>query len=220
AVLLPTPVAALASWLPSCSWLVPLDSPRPAVVSRARPRGPARSACGARRGDRAPVRRDDHPRPRLLPRLGAGPDGPPPPRLARLSDAVLSASKGLEESQQALSLDPEVGSIFEVHRILLEGVRPELEDTIRKGVSAEHAVASVLRRYANRLAELSDPMFAERRQDVLDVERRLLRALAGRAEPRLPGGDARSPVVVVAEDLTPTEAAALSGAHVAGLVLE
>ena len=46
---------------------------------------------------------------------------------------------------------------------------------------------------------------AERSQDVLDVERRLLRALAGRARGRARGTGGRRPpaVVVVAEDLTP-----------------
>ena len=141
-----------------------------------------------------------------------------PAELERLKEASAAAARGLEESRRALAADPKVGSIFEVHRIMLEAVEGELEDAVKKLSSAEHAVASVLRRYANRLAELSDPMFAERRQDVLDVERRLLRALAGRAEARL--ADGGSPVVVVAEDLTPTETAALAGSNVAGLVLE
>ena len=143
-----------------------------------------------------------------------------PAELVRLSRAVSETERGLEESQQSLALDPRVGSIFEVHRLLLQAVRGELEDAVRRGASAEHAAASVLRRYANRLAELTDPMFAERRQDVLDVERRLLRALAGRPAPSLPSGDGRSPLVLVAEDLSPSETAALAGSPVAALVLE
>lgn len=141
-----------------------------------------------------------------------------PQEVVRLADAVRAAQAGLSESQQGL--DPKVGSIFEAHRLLLEAVAPEIEEAVRAGAAAGHAVASVMRRYANRLAELPDPFFAERRQDVLDVERRLLSALAGLPAARVAGGDGRSPVVVVAEDLTPTEAAALSGAPVAGLVLE
>ncbi len=145
-----------------------------------------------------------------------------PSELLRLERASLEALAGLEESQRALSIDPQVGSIFEVHRILLQAVRGELDEAVRRGASAEHAVASVLRRYANRLAELSDPLFAERRQDVIDVERRLLRALAGRPAPTaVPAGAAGGrEVVVVAEDMTPSEAAALAGGPVAGLLLE
>lgn len=140
--------------------------------------------------------------------------------LERLARAQQEADRGLVESQKALVVDPKVGSIFEVHRMLLEAVTPEVADAVRGGASAEHAVETVLRRHANRLAQLADPVFAERRQDVLDVERRLLRALAGGPAPRRPDGDGRSPVVVVAEDLTPSETAALAGGRVVGLVLE
>ncbi len=141
-----------------------------------------------------------------------------PRELKRLKDAVTAAETGLSESQRGL--DKEVGSIFEAHRLLLEAVAVEIQAEVEKGAAAGHAVASVLRRYANRLKELNDPFFAERRQDVLDVERRLLAALSGLPAHGVPSGDGRTPVVVVAEDLTPTEAAALARGDVAGLVLE
>ena len=143
-----------------------------------------------------------------------------PHEIERLARAVRSATRGLEEAQRALSIDPKVGSIFEVHRILLDAVRPEIEESIRRGASADHATATVLSRYANRLASIADPMFAERRQDVLDVERRLLRALAGLANAAPPSAEGSGDVVLVAEDLTPSDAASLAGGRVAGLVLE
>lgn len=141
-----------------------------------------------------------------------------PRELERLARAVQVAVRGLEESQRALALDPRVGSIFEVHRILLDAVRGEIEEAVRSGSSAEHATATVLSRYASRLASIADPMFAERRQDVLDIERRLLRALSGSSassQDRPTAGE-----VLVALDLTPSEAAALAGGRVGGLVLE
>lgn len=141
-----------------------------------------------------------------------------PRELERLARAVQVAVRGLEESQRALALDPRVGSIFEVHRILLDAVRGEIEEAVRSGSSAEHATATVLSRYASRLASIADPMFAERRQDVLDIERRLLRALSGSSassQDRPAAGE-----VLVALDLTPSEAAALAGGRVGGLVLE
>src|SRR5262245_36009840 len=98
-----------------------------------------------------------------------------PAELEKLARAVGEAERGLEESRRALA--PEVGQIFDAHKSLLEAFGVEIEQAIRDGASAEHATESVLRRYANRLAELSDPVFAERRQDVIDLERRPLRAL-------------------------------------------
>jgi phosphotransferase system enzyme I (PtsI) len=141
-----------------------------------------------------------------------------PAEVERLKRAVSAAERGLEESQRAL--DPKVGAIFDAHRSFLEAFAVQIEDAVREGASAEHATESVLRRNANRLAELADPVFAERSQDVIDLERRLLRALAGQAPPRAPAGDGRSPLVVVAEEMTPSEAAALAGGRVAALVLE
>jgi phosphotransferase system enzyme I (PtsI) len=143
-----------------------------------------------------------------------------PAERRRLSDAVERALAGIESSRHALRADPQVGSIFDVHRLLLENVQGEIEGAIDAGASAEHAVATVLRRYANRLAEVPDPMFADRRNDVLDVERRLLRALAGAGDGRPATGEGKTGVVVVAEDLTPAETAALAGRRVAGIVLE
>jgi phosphotransferase system enzyme I (PtsI) len=143
-----------------------------------------------------------------------------PRERARLSAAFEAASRGLDESRKALAVDPQVGSIFEVHRILLEGVRGEIDEAVVAGSSAEHAVATVLRGYANRLAEIADPLFSERRTDVIDVERRLLLALSGRGVTGAAPGDGKTPLVVVAEDLTPTEAAALSQGSLAALVLE
>ena len=141
-----------------------------------------------------------------------------PAEVARLEAAVAAALQGLAETQGAL--DPQVGSIFDAHRMMLEGVRGRLVAAVEGGAGAEYAVASVLRGYANRFAASPDPMVAERRQDVLDLERRLLRALGARAGAEVVPGEGRGPFVVVAEDLTPTEAAVLDVRSVAGLVLE
>jgi phosphotransferase system enzyme I (PtsI) len=146
-----------------------------------------------------------------------------PREIDRLDAAVEAALRGLDESRGGL--DPQVGAIFDSHRLMLESVHGRLSSAVRSGASAEHAVASVLRGYANRFAASPDPMVAERKQDVLDLERRLLRALSGRTASGLPeglgqGGASGGPFVVVAEDLTPTEAAALDVRRVAGLVLE
>src|SRR5438046_611006 len=72
-----------------------------------------------------------------------------PEELLRLSKAIVDVERALAESQRALAVDPRVGSIFEVHRLLLGALRGEIEDAVRGGASAEHAVESILRRHAN-----------------------------------------------------------------------
>jgi phosphotransferase system enzyme I (PtsI) len=142
-----------------------------------------------------------------------------PKELERLRAAFLRAKEGLDETRRALAADPGAASVFDVHRMMLEAVEAEVSAAVEGGDGAEHAVATVLRGHANRFAQRADPLLAERRQDVLDLEKRLLRALSGAPSgPSLPSG--RGPTVVVAEDLTPAETAALGSSHVVGLVLE
>ena len=67
---------------------------------------------------------------------------------------------------------------------------------------------------ADSLAKLDDPLLAGRATDLRDVGRRVLRRLAGviEEEPELPA----EPVILLAEDLTPSDAAALDPARVLG----
>jgi phosphoenolpyruvate-protein kinase (PTS system EI component) len=142
-----------------------------------------------------------------------------PAELARLRRSVESAVQGLEESRRAVASDPAAASVFDTHRVMLEALEPEIGKAIRAGEGAEHAVASVLREHANRIAALPDPVFSERRQDVLDLEKRLLRALVGLPASPIASAE-RGPTVVIAGDLTPTETAALATSQIAALVLE
>jgi phosphotransferase system enzyme I (PtsI) len=142
-----------------------------------------------------------------------------PDELARLHRAVEAAGAGLDESRRAVSSDPAAASVFDTHRVMLEALELEIAKAIEKGEGAEHAVAAVLRDHANRLAALPDPVFSERSQDVLDLEKRLLRALAGLPSSPIAPAE-RGPTVVIASDLTPTETAALATSSIAGLVLE
>jgi phosphotransferase system enzyme I (PtsI) len=142
-----------------------------------------------------------------------------PREVERLRAAVAHAAAGLEESRRAVAADPGAASVFDVHRMMLEAVEGDIVKAVEQGEGAEHATATVLRGHANRFAARADPLLAERRQDVLDLEKRLLRALAGAPSgPTLPAG--RGPTVVVAEDLTPAETAGLGALQVVGLVLE
>ncbi len=152
------------------------------------------------------------------------PDAPPQDleaEVGRLRRAVATARGELERLQSALGGDAGVGGIFRAHVLMLEGVTQDIEGEIRKGIAAERAAAGVLHAAAARLARSPNRLMAQRAQDLVDVERRLLRALSGAAVTvgAAPVGAGR-PVVVVARDLTPSETALLEGRNVAALALE
>jgi phosphoenolpyruvate-protein phosphotransferase (PTS system enzyme I) len=140
--------------------------------------------------------------------------------LERLAGAIEEARTGLAHLRDSLGGDRSIGEIFGFHAELLDSQRPAIERTIREGASAEHAVARVLHGLAGRLRDTGNPMLSGRARDVVDLERRLLRVLAGVGAPE-PGELAASgPAVVVARDLTPSETAALEGHGIAALALE
>ncbi len=89
-----------------------------------------------------------------------------------------------------------------------EHVRIPIEQAIRRHRwAAETAVARVLSGFAEQLRALHDATLAARAADVLDIEQRLVGHLLGRRSGRAETLD--RPAIIVADDLTPTEAAAL-----------
>ncbi|MHC5009845.1 MAG: phosphoenolpyruvate--protein phosphotransferase [Planctomycetota bacterium] len=140
--------------------------------------------------------------------------------LARLGQAVSAALEALAGLRESLGGDQSIGEIFRVHAVMLDAVRPEIEEAIEQGAGAEQAVARVMHAHAQRFATSENPMLAQRRRDIVDLERRLLRLLAGSPAEEPASWDGERPVVVVARDLTPSETAALEGKRVAALALE
>lgn len=148
------------------------------------------------------------------------PSGCPDAELARLAQAIEEARAGLEQLRESLGGDSSIGEIFRAHALMLEDLRPEFEALIAEGAAAEHAVARVMHQKAKRFAASDNPVLESYGRDIEDLERRLLRALAGPSSdaPRHDGGD--GPRVVVARALSPSETAALAGEHVVGLAME
>ena len=123
----------------------------------------------------------------------------------RLRRAAELAKEDLISLRESLAGQEGIAAIFGAHEAMLDDFLPKLEVAIREGAGAERAVATVLHAYAADLARVRNALIAQRSQDIVDLERRLLRALAG-LQPQAPEpGQADGPVVVVAHDLTPSE---------------
>jgi phosphotransferase system enzyme I (PtsI) len=112
-------------------------------------------------------------------------------------------------------------AIFSAHLEMLldRQLRGELEAMIRdRQYTPEYAVSRALRRYAQVFESLDNRHMAERANDVVDIERRLLRELIGRRHEEL--SELRAPVVVLARNLTPSETANLNAEFVLGFATE
>ncbi len=116
-------------------------------------------------------------------------------------------------------MDPgaaEEAEIFDVHLELMDD--PDLIDGLNSqidaGQSAGHAWKQVIDERAAVIAQLDDPLLAARVADLHDVGDRVLRALLGLGPETQQWPD--HPVIVVADDLTPSDTAALDKDRVLG----
>ena len=96
-------------------------------------------------------------------------------------------------------------AIFEVHQMMLEDddYNESVENIIvSTGVNAEYAVASTGDNFAEMFAMMDDDYMKARAADVKAISERIIRILQGVGTD---GEDADKPVIIVAEDLAPSE---------------
>jgi phosphocarrier protein FPr len=135
----------------------------------------------------------------------------------RLAAALATAHGQLAALRAQLHsmADPAKAAIFAAHEELLSD--PDLlemaESAIAKGKSAGFAWKTAVATHADRLAALRNELLAQRANDLRDIGQRVLSVLAG-VEARQTVYPPNS--VLVAEDLTPSDAAALDRSTVAG----
>ena len=141
---------------------------------------------------------------------------------ARLKKAVAISRKEILDVRKrtAERIGKETASIFDFHLGLLDDkvLQKKFSDMILSGhVTAEYAVATVLRGYAKEF--LSMPQYlADRVKDIYDIEKRLLRNLIGQHRQSL--SHLTRDVVVLAHDLTPSQTAGMDREHILGLAID
>lgn len=134
----------------------------------------------------------------------------PPAEKARLRDA-LSVLRGRLADE-----DEGAGAAIAAAQLAIlddEELVTAAEAQIDAGASAAGAWQTVMRREAEALRALSDARLAERADDLLDLEQRVLRIMLGKdSEAAAPAG-----AVVIASDLYPSDLKPLKAAGVAGI---
>jgi len=121
----------------------------------------------------------------------------------------------------AAEVGENAAAIYDAHLLILDD--PEMIKSVERGVRDRHRNAawvfqSVMSSVAARFDNIDDEYLRERRSDILDCERRVLRYLLGAG--RRSVADLKSPVVIVAHDLGPSEVAMLPRDKVLAFVLE
>jgi phosphotransferase system enzyme I (PtsI) len=136
---------------------------------------------------------------------------------ARAAEDFARHSKGA----QGEDIGPELAAILEAHGLIAgdETYLGAISDRIRRDrVNAEWALAEVTRELRERLAAADSAAMREREADIADVAREIAAHLSGGGRPApsdLPRGS-----ILVADELSPVDAARLDPRRVCALALE
>lgn len=140
--------------------------------------------------------------------------------LKRFEEAKARARQELKELyDKALKEVGEVNAaIFEVHQMMLDD-QDYLEAIVNmiksQSVNAEYAVATAGDHFSNLFSSMEDDYMRARAADIKDISNRLISVLTGRAAGGL---NTEEPVILLAEDLAPSETVQLDKSKVLSFV--
>lgn len=128
-------------------------------------------------------------------------------------DAMDHTAKELEVIKEAASknLSAEEAAVFDAHALVLSDpeLKTQVEDKIRnEKCNAAAALDEVAAMFISMFESMGDEYFRERAADIKDVSRRLLANLLGKSLPNPALIDEE--VVIIADDLTPSDTAQLN----------
>ena len=145
--------------------------------------------------------------------------------IARFNKAVETAVSQLEElaNQVAAKVGEAEAEIMRAQALMASdpGFTEDVASRIAQSLmSAENAVQQASEEQAKMLEGLGDEYLAARAADMRDVGRRILAALTGTADRAVVLGRLQPDTVIVADDLAPSETAAIDIHNVSGIVLD
>jgi phosphotransferase system enzyme I (PtsI) len=143
--------------------------------------------------------------------------------IQRVRNAFHDAIQELTQLARAQEGGPggRIKDIFAVHLRFLRDrtLRRRVADRVQtESVTAEYAVASVLRDIGDQFAQVKDAYISERAADMYDIERRLLKQLLGHKREDV--NRLNQEVIIVARELSPTQTAGFNKAFVKGLATD
>ena len=145
----------------------------------------------------------------------------PAQELVQLSAALKAASDQLQQlyEKALVQAGEESAQVFQVHQMMLEDedYLDAIRDGIQEGKNAQWAVEEASLQFSQMFAEMEDPYMQARAADVEDISRRLIDILSGsEGAAALP----EYPVVLAAEDLSPSETVQLDKEKILAFLTE
>ena len=144
-----------------------------------------------------------------------------PLQIQIFEEALIQTRKEIIELQKRIAGDmgQEQAEIFDAHLLVLED-RMLIEEVIlrlkKELLNVAYIFSEVLKKYIGVFSKIEDEYLKERTADVNDVGRRILRNLLGKKKTEFT--DLKEKVVVVAHDLSPSDAAAMHKQSVCAFV--
>jgi len=143
--------------------------------------------------------------------------------VARLHAGAQHAREELQRTRAKAGKDlgSDLAAIFDAHVLLLSDARflGRVEERIRSHqVNAEWAVHKTAEELDELFARVDDAYLRERSEDLTDVSRHLLRSLQGISHHEL--SELPEDVIIVADDLTPSDVIRLGREQVIGFAIE
>ncbi len=145
------------------------------------------------------------------------------PEIARFEQALVTTRQQIAAIQQQVrkNLSEEEALIFDAHQMVLED-QALISETIREfettGLNIETCFNAVAQRYIQAFAEIDDEYLRERAADIKDVARRVLHVLLGQSAMNL--SELVEKRIIVAHDITPSEAAGIDRSAALGIVTD
>lgn len=133
--------------------------------------------------------------------------------IARFNETMTKTAKELEMIKEAASknLSAEEAAVFDAHALVLADpeLKTQVEDKIKsEKINADAALEEVAASFVAMFEMMDDDYFRERAADIKDVSRRLLANLLGKSLPN--PALIEDEVVIIADDLTPSDTAQLN----------
>lgn len=143
--------------------------------------------------------------------------------IQRVKNAFQDAIEELTRMGQAQGgiSNTDIKDIFAVHLRFLhdKGLLKKITDLVHfESVTAEYAVATVFRDVASHFAKAKDAYISERAADIYDIGKRLLRQLLG--DKREDIASLTEEVVIIAKELSPTQAAGFNKEFIKGFATD
>ncbi|MBI2513771.1 MAG: phosphoenolpyruvate--protein phosphotransferase [Opitutae bacterium] len=143
--------------------------------------------------------------------------------IARFDHALITTRQQIAaiQAQVRKNLSEEEALIFDAHQMVLED-QALIGETIREfeatGLNIETCFNAVAQRYIQAFSEIDDEYLRERAADIKDVTRRVLHVLLGQSAMNLT--ELVEKRIIVARDISPSEAAGIDRSAALGIVTE